>query len=124
MKYLILFLTIVSPLSARAERVSCETLQQMLDVPDDQCAAIEDSAKRCFRMLNKHYADVRHIQNKKERQQVKSDLAADYEREILSWKQNIVYLSQIGEGRACTNEVGSVGVFIDEMESDLKKLRH
>ena len=123
MKYLILVCALFSPFAAQAARVTCESLEQMMDVPDDRCAAIEDSAKRCFHALNADYAQARRIQNKDERQQVKNDLAMDYEREILSWNKNIRYMSQIGEGRACTNEVGAVGVFIDAMEQDLKALR-
>jgi len=123
MKYLILVLSLLSPFAAQAARVTCEDFEQAMDVPDDRCEGIERSAMRCFRSLNKEYADSRHIKNREERGRVKSELAADYEREILGWKKNIVALSQFGEGQACTDQVGSVGIWIDEMEKDLMALR-
>lgn len=114
------------PLAASA-KVNCESLESMIDVPDDQCAAISDSARRCFTDLNLELSLIKRTKDKQLRSRAASELTADYEREIENWLRNYDYIKDLGEGRACLNETAEVEAWIIEMKRDkdyLKKRRY
>ncbi len=109
------------PFTASA-KVTCETLQAMIDVPDDQCEAISNSAQRCFTALNFEYAQVRKTKDKELRSRTAGELVSDYTREINNWRRHYVYISRLGEGRACIDQTAEVEAWIEELEKDLKTL--
>lgn len=115
-------LALISLPIAASAKVTCESLQSMIDVPDDQCEAISDSARRCFTALDLEYFQIRKIKDKDARSKAANELVADYNRELANWRGHYVYISRLGEGRACTDQTAEVEVYMEEMNRDLKAL--
>ena len=125
MRNLFLALTFLMSNSALA-LVNCEPLSEILKVEDAVCDEISASVEDCYGNLNYHFAVNKFAKGKvrsETRARVIGELIADYERELAAMRQKHIYQSKIGDGRACTNDMGRVQEWINFTERDLHQLK-
>lgn len=123
MKKLLALILMLASFNAAAAKVECDSLNKILQVPDEPCEAISSAAERCFAQL---YANLHSLRISKDsnRSEGLRELAVDYDRESRKIRnQYMQTLLSYGEGKACTDQVGEVEVILEDINKDSTELK-